>query len=506
MRDRLPRLRLRGHSWLTFGLVDQVVFAVANAANTLLALALLNRADAGIMLLSLGLGYFVIGVSRAFVGEVLLALASRYDDDRRLRLVRNGITAALTNAVIAAVILFLVWLLLPAKGGVDLRYLIWVVPFLPSLLLHDTGRYSFLAARTPQRALVIDAVWVGTQLLAVLVMILTGLVSPGGLLFCWGLGATAGATTFLLRSRIKPWSGNARAWLAETRHLSGWFTATALVGQLQGQLVGFLVANRLSPKELSGLRGAQTALLQPVQNFITAVMGLLVPRTSRLAAKATPEADGRRAAHQLRRQTRLLALSFAGLAIVMIAIVVPVARLVLVRIPKFADIAPLALPIAIQPGIYLVQLPFAAAIRGMHRAPLLFFQYLIFTTTSLSGLVAGASAGRLTGAAWGLTTGSAVGLVAMIAMYWYAQRRLDREAGDERADGEQSGDERADGEQAGDRDGTVRDETDRDDQTDRNGETGGEDPDPVPTAGSVERDAVSSPRTSTPEPATQASP
>jgi hypothetical protein len=472
---------LRGRSWLTFGLIDQVVFAVANAANTLLALALLNRSVAGIMLLSLSLGYFVIGVSRAFVGEVLLALASRYDDDRRLRLVRNGVTAALTNAGIAAVVLFLVWLLLPVKGGVDLRYLIWVVPFLPSLLLHDTGRYSFLAARTPQRALVIDAVWVGTQLLAVVVMVVTGLTSAGGLLFCWGLGATAGAATFLLRSRIRPWSGNPRAWLSETRHLSGWFTATAVIGQLQGQLVGFLVTNRLSPKELSGLRGAQTALLQPVQSFITAVMGLLVPRTSRLAAKVSVAGEeGRRAAHALRRQTRLLALAFAVLAVVMIAIVVPVARLVLVRVPKFADIAPLALPIAIQPGIYLVQLPFAAALRGMHRAPLLFVQYVIFTTTSLSGLVVGARADRLPGAAWGLTVGSAVGLVAMIGLYWYAQRRLDHPDGQDAGPyGEGPYDEGPRGEDAGPR---------------------------PPAAGALNREGVSPVPALRPEPATRASP
>jgi hypothetical protein len=463
---------LQGRSWLTFGLIDQVVFAVANAANTLLALALLNRSVAGVMLLSLSLGYFVIGVSRAFVGEVLLALASRYDDDRRGRLVRNGVTAALTNSGIAAVILFLVWLLLPVKGGVDLRYLIWLVPFLPSLLLHDTGRYSFLAARTPKRALAIDAVWVGTQLLAVAVMVAVGLTSAGGLLFCWGLGATAGATAFLVRTRTRPWAGNPRAWLAETRHLSGWFTATALVGQLQPQLVGFLVTSRLSAKELSGLRGAQTALLQPVQSFITAVMSLLVPRTSRLAAKVSLAGpDGRQAAHQLRRQTRMLALGFAALALVMIAIVVPVARTVLVRIPKFADIAPLALPIAIQPGIYLVQLPFSAALRGMHRAPLLFVQYLIFTTTSLIGLVVGADAGRLTGAAWGLTVGSAVGLVAQIALYWWAQRRLDH----------------PDGERAAPSGEGPRGE--------------GEDASPPPAAGAAEREGVSPARELTPEPA-----
>ena len=122
----------------------------------------------------------------------------------------------------------------------------------------------------------------------------------------------------------------------------------------------------------------------------------------------------------LRRQTRLLAVCFAVLGAVLVAVVVPVARTVLVRLPKFADIAPLALPIAIQPAIYLVQLPFAAALRGMHRARLLFFQYLAFTGTSLTGLVIGARLDRLPGAAWGLTIGSAVGLVVMVGFWWYA--------------------------------------------------------------------------------------
>src|SRR5439155_1078483 len=67
----------RGARWVTAGLLDQVVIASANAGNTLLALALLDRARAGTLILSIGLAYLVIGVNRAFVGDVLLALASR---------------------------------------------------------------------------------------------------------------------------------------------------------------------------------------------------------------------------------------------------------------------------------------------------------------------------------------------------------------------------------------------------------------------------------------------
>ncbi|HWB37312.1 MAG TPA: hypothetical protein VHA75_14940 [Rugosimonospora sp.] len=418
-------LRGRGGArFVTVGLADQVVIALANAGNTLLCLALLDRGRAGVMLLSLGLGYLVIGVNRAFVGEVLLTLASRYDDGRRDRLVRDGAAAALAVAGLAALACLAVGL--TVRGArIDLGDLVWVAPFLPSLLLHDTGRYSYLAARQPQRALVIDAVWVGTQALGVAVLVVSGLASAGGLFVCWGVGATAGATTFLLRSGVRP--GSPRAWFRQTRRLSGWFTATALIGQLQGQAVGFLVTNQLSARELSGLRGAQTALLQPVQNFITAVMGLLVPRTSRLAAEAgagAPDAAGR-----LRRQTRTLALAFACLGVLLVAVVVPVARTILVRLPKFADIAPLALPIAIQPALYLVQLPFAAALRGMHRANLLFVQYAVFTSASLTGLVVGAGADRLPGAAWGLTAGSLTGLAAMIVLYAWAQRRLGSDTG-----------------------------------------------------------------------------
>ena len=411
---------------VTVGLVDQAVIAVANATNTLLALALLDRSRAGVMLLSLGLGYFVVGVNRSFVGEVLLVLASRCEGERQVRLVRNGASAALVFGVAASVVLTVVWLVLPPTGGVDLRDLIWVAAFLPALLLHDTARYGYLADRRPQRALAIDAVWVGVQLLGVLVVSATGRVTAGALFTCWGIGATAGATVFLLRSRIRVWQGRPRQWLAETRHLSGWFAATALVGQVHSQAVGFLVAGRLSARELSGLRGAQTVLLQPGQNVIMAMMGLLAPRASRLAADAERPGPNRQdATAALRGQTRTAALGLALLATVAVAVVVPVADTVMVRVPKFADIAPIVLPVAIQPGIYLVQLPFAAAIRGMHRARLLLVQYVVFAVASLTGLVVGAGLARLPGAAWGLTAGSAIGLAVMVGLYRYAVRRLD---------------------------------------------------------------------------------
>src|SRR5207248_659738 len=145
-------------------------------------------------------------------------------------------------------------------------------------------------------------------------------------------------------------------------------------------------------------------------------MGLLVPRASRLAGAG--DAAG------LRRQTERVALAFAGLAAVMVAVLIPLGHLLVRYVPRLVGIGPLILPISVQASIYLIQIPFAAAIRGMHRGRLLFVQYAIFTATSLTGLVVGAAAGKLTGAAWGLTTGAAVGFVVFVALYAWAVARV----------------------------------------------------------------------------------
>jgi O-antigen/teichoic acid export membrane protein len=113
----------------------------------------------------------------------------------------------------------------------------------------------------------------------------------------------------------------------------------------------------------------------------------------------------------------------------MVAVVVPLAHLVLPHLGPYSKIAPLALPISVQAAIYLLQIPFSAAMRGMQQGPLLFVQYVCFSATSLTGLVVGARHGHVESAAWGLTTGAAVGLAVMIILYGAAVRRLAPDSG-----------------------------------------------------------------------------
>ncbi|MGH3647208.1 MAG: hypothetical protein ACRDTM_08530, partial [Micromonosporaceae bacterium] len=243
---RPQRPRLRDARWVGAGLLDQVVIASASAVNTLLGLILLERSRAGLMVLSLGVGYFAMYFNRAFVGDVLLAVSSRYDDGRRDALVRDGLATAGLVGLLVGALFTGIWYAWPTGGDVDLRDLIWLAPFLPAIMLHDTARCSYLADRRPGRALVIDLVWIGTQATVVTVLLVRDAVSAGGLLAAWGLGAAAGSTIFAVRERVRPWHGSPRRWYAATRHVAGWFTAAGLVGQLHLQAVNFLVAARLS--------------------------------------------------------------------------------------------------------------------------------------------------------------------------------------------------------------------------------------------------------------------
>ncbi len=399
------------------GLVDQAVMASANAAMTLLPIGLFGKERAGSLVLTIGLGYLVLALSREFVGSVLLAQASRLDTTERARLVRHGMAAATALGVLGSLVFLGIWAFWrhPAHN-VNLGDLIWLVPFMPFVLCYDASRYAWFAARDQARALTNDLVWVGAQAATLIVLGLTGGLEPGTILVSWGVGACAALAVYLLRTGAQPWRGDPRRWVAETRHLSGWFTATALVGQFQAQAVGFLVTGRISTGDLAVLRSAQTAFLQPVQNLVTATMGLLVPRSARLAG-----AGDRRGLHRL---TVRLAAGFAGLAVLLVAVAVPLAHALEPYLRGYAEIVPLVLPVTVQSGVYLVQIPFTAAMRGMHRARMLFVQYLLFTAASLTGLMVGASSHTLRAATWGLVFGSVFGLVIVIGMYGYAVRRL----------------------------------------------------------------------------------
>jgi hypothetical protein len=133
--------RFKTARWVGAGLADQIVIAVANAGTTLLGVLLVHpRERADDLVLAIAIGYAVIGLGRAFVGEVLLAVAAREGEERRRELVRHGLTAALAIGAGAGLLLVGIWAVWPRGGRVDLRDLVYLAAFLPVLLMHDASR------------------------------------------------------------------------------------------------------------------------------------------------------------------------------------------------------------------------------------------------------------------------------------------------------------------------------------------------------------------------------
>ncbi|MGH8877877.1 MAG: hypothetical protein ACRD0P_11115, partial [Stackebrandtia sp.] len=185
------------------------------------------------------------------------------------------------------------------------------------------------------------------------------------------------------------------------------FTGSAVIGQAQIQLIALLIPGLLGASAFAGLRLAQLVILQPVQNLVLASMGMLVPRTAALAEAG--DLAG------LRAQTRrVLAISLALAAVLLLVVMFAAGPLLdWYRDGAYAEVAALALPVGIQAGVYLLQIPFTATLRGLRQGRRVFVQYSLFTVASLLGAGLGAVGYGLPGAAWGLTFGSAVGLAAM---------------------------------------------------------------------------------------------
>jgi hypothetical protein len=93
-------------------------------------------------------------------------------------------------------------------------------------------------------------------------------------------------------------------------------------------------------------------------------------------------------------------------------------------LPAYLAGAALALPVAVQGAVYLAQVPFTAALRGMQRPRSLLPQYVIFSVISIAAFVTGVRLGGLVWGVWGLTAGAAFGCVVMVWAYRRALLQL----------------------------------------------------------------------------------
>jgi len=153
---------------------------------------------------------------------------------------------------------------------------------LPGLLVHDAWRMAFIAEGRPERAVLVDAVWLVLQLVGVGWLSWAGAESAAPYVLAWGLAAAVAAVVGCVRAATSPRPLSSRRWLRAhwglTRFLL--YEEGLLQGSYQGSL---LVVGAVAGLAGAGaLRGAQV-VLGPVSLLAMSAAAFLVPELARRA-------------------------------------------------------------------------------------------------------------------------------------------------------------------------------------------------------------------------------
>ncbi|GAA4840206.1 hypothetical protein GCM10023201_32570 [Actinomycetospora corticicola] len=379
------------------GVADQVVSSGSNYLTAFLASLVLAPVDFGAFVLAYAVVTVLLAGTRAVVGEPLLAHLPTTDPSRRRGLGASALSLALVLGLASAAVC--------AAGGTWFDALLVFAAWMPAALVADAARYVLLARRDTGRALAVDTVWVVVQLAVLGGVFAWSTWSIAWLAAAWGLGAVAAALTFLV---VAPERFAApRPWWAESRYLSGWFTATSVLGQVQIYLVLLLAGAVLLAVDTAGLRAVQLMVFQPVITLMAALLVLLVPPMA--ACSAAGDLVGLRRA----RARALTAMAVIGL---LALLAIPLRDVLLATFfPRYTDYAVLVAPIALQTALGALTVPFQAQIRGFRQGRALFAQQLVQAGALLTCAGAGLALGGVVGLAWGLTVATVIALVAIVA-------------------------------------------------------------------------------------------
>jgi O-antigen/teichoic acid export membrane protein len=379
------------------GVADQVVSSGSNYLTAFLASLVLAPVDFGAFVLAYAVVTVLLAGTRAVVGEPLLAHLPTVEGSRRRGLGASALSLALVLGLVSALVC--------AAGGAWFTALLVFAVWMPAALVADAARYVLLARRDTGRALVVDTVWVVVQLAVLGGVLAWGSWSIGWLAAAWGIGAVAAVVAFAV---VAPERFAApRAWWAESRYLSGWFTATSVLGQVQIYLVLLLAGAVLLAVDTAGLRAVQLMVFQPAITLMAALLVLLVPPMA--ACTAAGDLAGLRRA----RGRALAAMAVIG---VLALLAIPLREVLLSTFfPRYTDYAALVVPIALQTAIGALTVPFQAQIRGFRQGRALFAQQLVQAGALLGCAGIGIALGGVVGLAWGLAVATAIALVAIVA-------------------------------------------------------------------------------------------
>ena len=260
--------------WVT---VDQVLSSAANFLLTIILARQLSPQSFGAFAISMSLALFTLGVSQTLTGQVLAIRFSAAMGRERNAAAESAVGLSLLIGLVGAAPLLLAGILIGGATGAALLATSLVVP---ALLVQDAWRAVFITRGRPAQAVLNDGLWIGVQLLIVVVLVSANVTGTAPYIFAWGIAALASAIFGCHQAGVVPRIRGWRAWLSVHWDISRFllFEWVTVLGSIQVALI--LVAIFGSVSDVGAIRGAQ-ALLGPLNVIGLSVTAFTIPELSR---------------------------------------------------------------------------------------------------------------------------------------------------------------------------------------------------------------------------------
>lgn len=391
---------------LSIGVWDQAVSSLTNFAAVVLVARASSASDFGWFAVGFTTALLLLAIVRTLTCEPLMIQYSTVPIEARRQAGAVATGAALAIGTGLGVLIVFTAALAPNR---DLATILLIVGIgLPAILLQDCLRFYFFTLNSPARALIIDGLWGGTQVVAFVVVLHQFPTHPSAFMAAWFATAFISACAGLLIANLRPAPLQTAWWIRDNWRLIRSYMAEQLLISGSGHLAVYAVGFVAGPASLGGLKAAQT-LYGPLSVVFTGLRSVLIPHGMRRSA--APSATG----------LRLMCLKVSALS----ATLALVWGLSMLLIPStwgkqllgetWLLAAPLVVPLMVWKvgsGLGLgamLELRITIALRN---------SFLARTSTAtmvLLGGVVGAVGWGAYGAAWGLGLGSVLGS----QVYWY---------------------------------------------------------------------------------------
>lgn len=252
-------------------MVDQVLSSGAQLLVIVLVARQTDPATFGAFSIALLVHGFLLGVTRAAIGEVVL-LRCRAQPSTARREASQGVFLALLAGVVTGTGMLATSMLIGGQVG---QYLFMVGLAAPVVYAQDVLRYVGYGLGRVGLPITMDGLWLGVQVAVSAVLLAAGTATPGWLLLAWATGAATGALAGAHLLRIRPRPAAIARWWAEERNRAAGFMTDFLVSNGVFQAAFLLLSVMMPLEELAALRVAILSV-SPLGNLLAGVRALVL--------------------------------------------------------------------------------------------------------------------------------------------------------------------------------------------------------------------------------------